>query len=164
VIAKYHVLRERIAHEFEDIRRAADKAQHAFHLAGRGGADESVYLDSAALNLHGFYIGIERMFESLAKEIDDVVPSSGAWHHELLSQMELEIPKVRPAVIRSSTRAALEDYLKFRHLVRNVYTWEFSGGRIKDLIDRLPQTLRDLESDLEGFRGFLDAAGHADET
>ncbi len=163
MIPRYQVYRERIVHELQDINRAAEKAQHAFQLASRGGADESLYLDSTALNLHGFYHGVERLLEWLAVDLDGAVPGGSMWHRDLLSQMELAIPNVRPAVIRAETRVALEEFLKFRHVVRNVYTWEFSGGRIKDLIDRLPQTLRDLESDLERFRQFLDAAGHADE-
>ncbi len=163
MIPRYQVYRERIANELRDVTRAAEKARHAFQLANRGGADESLYLDSTALNLHGFYSGVERLFEWLAKEFDGTVPSSFMWHRELLSQMELVIPNIRPAVIRTETRVALEEFLKFRHVVRNVYTWEFSGGRIKDLIDRLPQTLRDLEIDLARFREFLTAAGHADE-
>ncbi len=163
MIPRYQLFRERIATEWRQIRRAAEKAENAFRNAATGGQNESFYLDSAALNLHGFYNGLERLFESLAHDLDDGVPSGAAWHRELLLQMEMQVPKVRPAVIRSTTRVALEEYLRFRHIVRNIYTWDFEIPRMKDLIDHLPQTLRDLEADLERFREFLDAAGRADE-
>ena len=78
--------------------------------------------------------------------------------------MTIAVPDVRPAVIRVTTRDALEEYLRFRHIVRNLYTWEFESGRIADLMNRLPQALQDLEADLEKFREFLNAAKHADES
>jgi len=60
---------------------------------------DDLYLDSVALNLHGFYAGIERIFELIAKRIDDSLPSGENWHRELLKQMTIDIKKVRPAVI-----------------------------------------------------------------
>jgi len=30
----------------------------------------ALYLDSAALNLHGFYSGLERLFELIARHVD----------------------------------------------------------------------------------------------
>ncbi len=32
--------------------------------------DEPAYLDSVALNLHGFYAGVKRLFELIARHID----------------------------------------------------------------------------------------------
>ncbi|MEW5720223.1 MAG: hypothetical protein AB1817_16490, partial [Chloroflexota bacterium] len=91
------------------------------------------------------------------------VPSGSAWHRQLLAQMQAAIPTVRPAVIRPMTYAALVEYLGFRHIVRNLYTWDFDLPRLSRLIDALPQTLADLDADLQQFSTFLDAAGHADE-
>ncbi|MBI5034463.1 MAG: hypothetical protein HZB51_28405 [Chloroflexi bacterium] len=144
------------------IRRAADRAQQAFQRIPRGDT-ESFFFDSAALNLHRFYNGVEQLLERIAKELDDTVPTGSAWHRQLLEQMKLEIPSVRPAVIRSATRTALDKYLGFRHVVRNLYTWDFDVPQVMRLIDQLPQTLANLEQDLKRFCNFLDAAGHADE-
>jgi len=163
MIPRYHVFRERLANELKQIHRAADKAQRAFQSAARGGQSESFDLDAAALNLHGFYNGVERILEWVAREFDGTIPGGPAWHHELLEQMEMAIPTVRPAVIRPTTRVALVEYLGFRHIVRNLYTWDFDPPRLKRLIDALPQTLADLDTDLQQFSAFLDAAGHADE-
>ncbi len=163
MISRYAVFRQRAADEWRDIRRAADKAQQAFQLAGRGGKDETFYLDSTALNLHGFYNGVEQLFEWIAKEFDGTVPSGSVWHRQLLAQMQLAVPTVRPAVIRPTTRGALEKYLGFRHIVRNLYTGDFDAKRLAELIESLPPMLTDLQADLEQFREFLDEAGHADE-
>lgn len=163
MIARYQFYSQRIATEFGDIQRAADKAGQASQNARQGGPGETFYLDSVALNLHGFYSGVERLFEWLARELDGTHPSGSAWHRELLGQMAIEVPGVRHAVIRPSTRAALDEYLRFRHLVRNLYTWDFAQTKIADLIDQLPTTLQALAADLIRFRQFLDSASHADE-
>jgi hypothetical protein len=163
VIPRYQVYRQRIVIEFAQIKRAAKKAQNAHAFAARGGADESYFVDATALNLHGFYNGIERLFEWLANEFDGTVPTGSAWHRDLLAQMTLEIPGVRPPVIRATTRSALEEYLRFRHIVRNLYTWDLEAPKVADLIARLPETLGALETDLAQFGAFLDAARRADD-
>ncbi|MDN3513008.1 MAG: hypothetical protein NG747_01255 [Candidatus Brocadia sp.] len=59
---------------------------------------DDYYLDGVALNLHGFYSGLERIFEKIASSIDEIVPSGANWHQELLNQMNTEVPGLRPAV------------------------------------------------------------------
>ena len=78
MIPRYRVYSQRIVSDWADVQRAAEKAIQAIHGAKKGGADESFYLDSAALNLHGFYNGVERLFEWLARELDDTKPSGSA--------------------------------------------------------------------------------------
>ena len=38
--------------------------------------NDDFYLDSVALNLHGFYSGVERLFEKIAGTIDGFVPEN----------------------------------------------------------------------------------------
>jgi len=116
-----------------------------------------------ALNLHGFYSGVERIFEGVAREMDGGLPGGPTWHHDLLTQMTLDADKIRPAVIQSHTAAALSEYLRFRHLVRNLYTWSFEEEKLAALIAQLPETKANLESDLAAFGRFLEAASLADE-
>jgi hypothetical protein len=99
----------------------------------------------------------------LARELDDAHPRGSSWHREPLEQMTTEVPEVRPAIISVETHKALDEYLRFRHLVRNLYTWDFVPARIAELIARLPATLQLLANDLARFRQFLDTASHADE-
>jgi len=51
----------------------------------------ALYLDSAALNLHGFYSGLERLFELIARHVDGAIPSGETWHRDLLQWIELKI-------------------------------------------------------------------------
>lgn len=164
MISRYQVLSARIATELEQIRHAADRATAALRTNAAGEADRKFHVDSAALNLHAFYSGIEHLFEVIARELDGALPQGPAWHRELLRQMAMEIPGARPAVLRPTTQSALEEYLRFRHLVRNVYAWEFAPDKLAVLVDRLPAALHDLEVDLARFREFLNAASRADES
>ena len=62
-------------------------------------------VDAAALNLHGFYVGLERVFLIVAERIDVSVPSGAAWHQELLRQMAVDLPDILPAVISEQLAA-----------------------------------------------------------
>lgn len=86
--------------------RILDELQgmHLLVARARAGWEKSLsqhddfFLDGVALNLHGFYSGLERVFEKIAALVDENVPAGANWHQELLKQMSLEIPEIRPAV------------------------------------------------------------------
>jgi hypothetical protein len=81
---------------------------------------------------------VERLFQLIAATVDGTVPQGANWHQMLLEQMIVEIPQVRPAVISDETRAALNEYRGFRHVVRNVYTFKFDPLKVKGLVARAP--------------------------
>lgn len=163
MIPRYLVLHGRIEADLVDIDRAAAKAARAYEEARRGDTNQSFFLDSAAINLHGFYNAVERLFELLARELDGGLPAGPAWHRELLSEMTLDIEGVRPPVIRDRTASGLGEYLRFRHLVRNLYTWNFEETRLAELVAGLDGVLADLKDDLVSFQRYLEAASRADE-
>jgi len=162
VIARYIILRRRIESELDDVRRAVAKAEQAFQRARRSSQDSDYYLDSVAINLHGFYNGVERIFEGIAREIDGGLPEGPNWHRGLLGQMTLDVATLRPAVLRRDTAARLDEYLRFRHLVRNLYTWNFEADKLGNLVTGLPGVLNALAGDLAAFSEFLEAASHVD--
>jgi len=49
--------------------------------------------------------------------MDGGLPGGPTWHHDLLTQMTLDADKIRPAVIRSHTAAALGEYLLITRIV-----------------------------------------------
>ena len=163
MIPRYRILQERIEAELAELDRAVLKAVRAYEQAQRDEQQSTFFLDSVAINLHSYYNGVERIFEWIGREIDGVVPSGPAWHRELLTQMTLEAEVVRPAVLRRETAAALEPYLRFRHLVRNLYTWSFESDKLGRLVADLTPTFAALEVDLTAFGRFLEAASSADE-
>src|ERR1700682_2411272 len=99
----------------------------------------TVELRAAGSILHDFYNGAERLFERVATAIDSNVPAGQNWHVELLSRMPYPIPDVRPAVISDALRQRLGDYLRFRHLFRNIYGSGLRWELLRPLGNDLPR-------------------------
>lgn len=101
--------------------------------------------------LHDFYTGIEKIFENIAKEVDRRLPMGEDWHSELLHQMTLDIPGLRPPLISPNTERELREYLGFRHLFRKRYGFELDWKKMKRLLLKIPKVLSQLEKELEVF-------------
>ena len=108
--------------------------------------------------VHDFYTGMERIFEKIAPELNGGVPAGSAWHRELLESMALDLPTIRPPVIGRETARILAEYLRFRHLFRNVYGFELEWERLQPLLRRLPVAWSTFQSDILRFLVFLDEA------
>ena len=91
-----------------------------------------------ALHLHSFYTGAERIFYDIARGFDDEVPTGSDWHQQLLEQMALEIPQARPPVLAEQTRLELDEFRRFRHVVRSNYAYKLDSQRILALAQKLP--------------------------
>jgi len=115
----YKELAERIRGEMSDMERVVQRALQAWPQAQKRSEEQNVYLDSVALNLHSFYSGIERLFELIARYVDRALPAGETWHRDLLQQMARDMTDVRPAVIDNDSALTLDEFRRFRHLVRN---------------------------------------------
>jgi hypothetical protein len=118
-------------------------------------------LDSVALNLHGFYSGLERLFELIARHVDHTLSASGTWHRGLLQQMTHDLVDVRPAVIGQDSALMLDEFLRFRHLVRNVYTMNLVPDKMAGLMSALPGLWSRLRAELLAFADFLEDLAQA---
>ncbi|MFZ5592622.1 MAG: hypothetical protein ACOY81_12555, partial [Bacillota bacterium] len=56
-----------------------------------------------------------------------------------------------PAVITRETFTCLDEYRKFRHLVRNIYGFNLLPERLEPLLARLPEIDRRLVNEIDGF-------------
>lgn len=151
---KFLTLNSHIREELLEIQGSIQRAKKAWSLALN--EEDSLYLDSVALNLHDFYNGLERIFERIAENIDEIKPEGLNWHQEILRQMAMEIPKVRPAVISQDLREELDKYRAFRHIVRNIYAHNFRIDKIKDLMGNIDKVVNKLEENLQIFCEFLE--------
>ena len=118
MIVLYRELADRIRGTISDLDGIVQRVTRAWARAQRASDDQDVYLDSAALNLHGFYSGLERLFEVIGRQLDQAVPASETWHRDLLLQMARDLEDIRPAVISQENVSALDEFRRFRHLVR----------------------------------------------
>lgn len=126
----YAELAERFRGEVEDIDLVVQRALHAWERVQIATTDQNIYLDAAALNLHSFYSGLERLFELVARHLDRNLPTSETWHRDLLQAMAQDVTEVRPALIDPDSANALDEFRRFRHLVRNIYTTHLVPARM----------------------------------
>ena len=155
MIARYRVLARRIQLELEELERTEATIQKHWQTARRTATDQDAYLNSVALNLHSFYSALERIFELIALELDGGALGGDAWHTELLRQMSLDLPDVRPAVLRPDTAARLDEYRKFRHRIRNIYATNLDPDRMTPLVTGLPALWEAVRGELFVFAAFL---------
>ena len=148
MIERYQVVAGRIQAELGNLEQVVNRIERILDRTQYQADDEDFYFDAIALNLHDFYAGLERLFEQIATKIDNSLPPSSYWHRELLQQMGTPLPQLRPQVLKGDTMKMLDDYLRFRHVVRNIYTFEFDAERIERLAQRLPQTFLRTQQDL----------------
>lgn len=114
-----------------------------------------IHYSNLALKLHNFYTGCERIFRIIASELNHALPSSYDWHKRLLQRMALEVEEKRPAVISEDLRRDLEDFLAFRHVVRNIYGYELDPERMDRLLDKYPLMWEHFEEELQQFTAWL---------
>lgn len=129
----------------------------------RAQSDQDMFVDSAALNLHGFYAGVERLLETIALQLDGSLPKGDAWHRDLLDQMTLDLPGIRPPVMSADTAHALDEYRRFRHVVRNVYAEQLDPPRVGELVVKLAPLWIQLRAEMTAFAGFLEGVSGADD-
>ncbi|MBI2265735.1 MAG: hypothetical protein HYU64_11260, partial [Armatimonadetes bacterium] len=84
----------------------------------------SLEVRAAGSILHDFYSGIEKIFRRISSNLDGDMPSGEDWHLELLERMSLAVEGLRPSVISEGAKSKLSEFLRFRHLFRNIYGFE----------------------------------------
>ncbi len=106
------------------------------------------YIELRALGsiLHDFYCGTEKVFEKIAIGLDGEMPKGTDWHTQLLIRMGSEIEDIRPAVINKSLQNQLKEYLRFRHLFRNIYGFELEWDKMQGLVNSLPEIFTKFQS------------------
>jgi len=108
-------------------------------------------ISGLALHLHSFYTGAERIFYDIARDIDDELPTGSNWHQELLRQMNVEIPMVRQSVLAKQTWLGLDEFRRFRHVVRSRYAYQLDPNRVVELAQKLIEVNQHLMQDCQRF-------------
>ena len=106
--------------------------------------------------VHDFYTGVEKLFREISPYLNGELPSGDAWHRELLHSMVLDLPCIRPPVIQSETEQELLEYLKFRHLYRNMYGFRLDWRRVRELAEGVVPIATRVRGELDVFLAYLD--------
>jgi predicted nucleotidyltransferase len=150
----YAALAARIREELGQIEQLVERTGR--QLEKWHAQEDEDYLDAIALNLHGFYTAVERLFEQIARHVDGGIPSGAEWHRDLLRQMSAEVSGVRPVVLNQTARTGLEEYRGLRHVIRNLYATHLNPVRIAELAAMLPSCFAAVADDLRAFCRYLE--------
>ena len=93
---------------------------------------------------------MENIFKRVAVELDGDPVRGDAWHRELLLRMKTPTAR-RPALLSEDLHDTLNEYLRFRHVFRNAYSFDLDWRKMSPLVLRLKETLQKLESALDDF-------------
>lgn len=156
MIERFAVAAARIRQELGSLEQVVNRAERALAGARQNLEDSDLYLDSVALNLHDFYAGLERVFRHIGLTVDRSVPTGRDWHRELLQQMGVPLADIRPPVLSGEAVKSADEYLRFRHVVQNIYAFEFDPGRVETLVLGLRPAFERLRGELTAFADFLD--------
>ena len=110
--------------------------------------------ESIAGKLVDVYSGIERIFERIANEVDGHLSHGSRWHQNLLEQMARQRPERLP-VISERTFLQLEELLKFRHKVNNIYADELIYENTEKNAMNIEELFQDFSNDLRTFTDSL---------
>ena len=115
---------------------------------------DSIYARRARASiLRDFYSVTERIFERVAVELNGGVPNGANWDQQLLANMVLAIPGVRPALIDNDLHSRLVWYRVFRILPFAVSVYD--EMYLRHLEERLPKTMDDLQAQARAFTAWL---------
>jgi hypothetical protein len=109
-----------------------------------------IELSALAATLHSFYSGAENIFKRVAVELDGQQGRGDAWHRELLLRMKTPTA-ARPALLSLELHDTLNEYLRFRHVFRNAYSFDLDWRKMSPLVLRMEETFQKLEESLDNF-------------
>lgn len=141
--------RSYIERELEQIRRLMSDYRELLAVPD---AQEPGLIERTALStvLQSFYNGVENIFQTIAKRIDQDLPASADWHRQLWVQMAR--PRAtRPPVITPAMADQLEPYLGFRHIARHTYSFALEWTRMRDLVGDLASVWERFRAEIQAF-------------
>jgi len=145
----WHKLAKQINVEREQLRRLIEI--HSRLLANCASQPPNeIELSALAAFLHSFYTGLENIFKRVAVELDGEAPSGEAWHRQLLDAMAAPT-SLRGALISESLRNTLSEYLAFRHVFRQAYSFDLRWEKMSALVLNCEAAFQRLEKELEAF-------------
>lgn len=154
---RLRLLRQRLGSDRETTHTVHQRVTLATERT-RGSGPDPVTVGAVALYLQNLYTSIEEILRRVADDLDGSVPSGDDWHRELLGQMALELPEVRPRLLSPPLRDDLDVLRRFRHLVRHAYAADFDWEEMQSAIEAADRAMAALPPALDELDVTLEAA------
>jgi len=158
---KYLVLSEEIGKELESLSEVVAHIETGLTDLAKADDDSRGYIiDSLALSLQSFYTGFENIFRRIATYVDGELPTGERWHVDLLEQMSIDLPNIRPKVISENTQQELKEFLSFRHAIRSIYVFDISSEPVITLAATASTFFSKAKVELEAYCAFIKTVGN----
>ena len=143
------IIEEQIKFKLNDIDRLFSEYELIFEKIK---VEEPDLFDMTILGsvLHSFYNGLENIFEIIAKNIDNNVPSGNKSHQELLHQMASE-NGFRHEIISEDLYLKLREYATFRHFYRHAYSFQLNWEKMKPLVENISSVWKETKNTMLSF-------------
>ena len=122
-------LRAKIIFEISQIDKLLENGKPLFDLC-RLKTPDFIEMSAAAMLLHSFYNGFEKILGLAFKRPGGKQPGGNGWHMELLDKAS-EADDRGKSVLSCAIKEKAEEYLKFRHFVRLSYGFQLEWERRK---------------------------------
>lgn len=151
----FSIIIAEIKQELKHFEQLAPECKQFYEL-NKNQIDSSTNLRVLGSILHDFYTYIENIFRKIAIFIDDELPSDPTWHSILLNRMSLSIANIRKNVINDDLKETLYDYLRFRHIFRNIYGFKLNWDKMSHLVKSIESTQKTANKQITEFLEFLE--------
>lgn len=108
-----------------------------------------------SLKTQQFYTALEDLFKQIAKSFENHIEKLDTFHKELLLRMNIEIPKMRPAVLSTKSLLVLDKIRSFRHFIRHAYDCELDVEQLRLIQQKMAQEFSIVLHDLQNFRAYV---------
>ena len=128
-------LKTKISFEILQIDKLLNESQPLQDLC-RIKIPDFIELSAAAMVLHSFYNGIENILLMIFKNYEEKLPNGNNWHMELLEKATVQYGN-RKIVFNSELKNQLEEYRKFRHIVRHTYNYKLNWTMMEGIMNNV---------------------------
>ena len=139
----------KVKFEISEIDKLLDETEPLLKLVHNKKPD---MVETAALGLflHSFYNGIENIIKFIIKDGYGKLPSGIKWHKELLDLCFIK-SNGQKELFNERLKVILDDYLSFRHFIRNTYSFKIKWERMEHLILDIDKNWNDIKAEITNY-------------
>ncbi|MDR2716662.1 MAG: hypothetical protein LBB89_01155 [Treponema sp.] len=137
----------KVEFEIAQVDKLLNETMPLLKLAHIKTPDMMVETAALGLFLHSFYNGIENIIKFIIKEEYGKLPSGNKWHKELLDLCFMKTNDHKE-LFSEELKIVLDDYLSFRHFIRNTYSFKIKWERMEYLILNIEKNWNDIKTEI----------------